>query len=220
MMHRPGRTISIAILITAAVSLIGCQIGGFVMSNVLPRPKIPAAFEPPDQPTAVLVDDPHRLLPTVQLMPIIAGQVGGELEDNEVISEVIPPSLIEDLRASEPEFARWPIDKIGRRVGARQVIYILIESYEMLETDTSEIYRPTASVRVKVVDVATGDRLFPKSDALGYPVTVQKHYRDAHDVGVGDRAVMARQLAARVGEDIARLFYEHKQPEVGSKISE
>lgn len=207
---------AVALLLGGAMLLGGCQAPAFVLSNVLPRPKIPAVFEPPDQSTVVLVDDPHNLLPSVQLMSLIAGRTAGDLEENDVISQIVPHTLIEDLRAREPDFVRWPIDRVGRRVGAKQVVYVLIEGYDMLETDTSEIFRPTAAVRVKIVDVATGRRLFPESDPLGYPVTVQKYYRDAHDVGVGDRAVMARQLADRVGEDIALLFYEHKQREVGA----
>jgi hypothetical protein len=205
-----------AATLAGGLLITGCQAPAFVLSNVLPRPKIPAVFDPPDQPTIVLVDDPHHLLPNVQLMSLIAGRAASDLEENDVISQIVPHTLVEELRAREPDFVRWPIDRVGRQVGARQVVYVLIEGYDMLETDTSEIYRPTASVRVKIVDVATGQRLFPQSDALGYPVTVQKHYRDAHDVGVGDSAIMARQLADRVGEDLALLFYEHKQREIGT----
>ncbi|QNN21715.1 hypothetical protein HED60_05340 [Planctomycetales bacterium ZRK34] len=215
-MTRYAATMMMTILLATVALAAGCQAPAYVLSNVLPRPKIPAVFEPPDQPTVVLVDDPHHLLPNVQLVSLIAGRAGDDLKENDVISQVVPHTLVADLRAREADFGRWPIDHVGKNVGAKQVIYVLIEGYDMLETDTSAIYRPTAAVRVKIIDVATGRRLFPQSDSLGYPVTVQKYYRDAHDVGVGDNAIMARQLADRVGEDIALLFYEHKQREVGS----
>lgn len=215
-MTRHAAKMMMTILLAAVALAAGCQAPAYVLSNVLPRPKIPAVFEPPDQPTVVLVDDPHHLLPNVQLVSLIAGRAGDDLKENDVISQVVPHTLVADLRAREADFGRWPIDRVGKNVGAKQVIYVLIEGYDMLETDTSAIYRPTAAVRVKIIDVATGRRLFPQSDSLGYPVTVQKYYRDAHDVGVGDNAIMARQLADRVGEDIALLFYEHKQREVGS----
>ncbi|MBI1370802.1 MAG: hypothetical protein GC162_19385 [Planctomycetes bacterium] len=200
--------------LTLALSPGGCEVGSFVATNVLPRPKIPAVFELPKQSTVVMVDDPHRLIPNATLAPVIAANIGADLKKNEVVSEVIAPNLIEDLRVNEQNFSNWPIDKIGKQVGAKQVIYIMVEGFDL--TESQAIYRPTAAVRVKVIDVETGRRLFPQGDNLGYPVSVQKYYKNMQGATDGTDLVLARGLAQRVAEDVGKLFYEHKEREVGS----
>lgn len=195
----------------------GCEVPAYVATVITGPPKIPAVYELMDRPTVVLVDDYHNKLPAMTLASLLAGRTGEALKDHEVIETLIPSTTVDTLRARHEDFRKWPIDRIGRQVGAEQVLYISIERYQM--TDEQQIFHPRVDVRVKVIDVASGTRMFPAGDQA-YPLVSTLHYRNMEGAGAGTQAVLANRLMEYTADKIAKLFYKHKQPEAGSGLSE
>ncbi|MHB1155479.1 MAG: hypothetical protein ACYC26_01435 [Phycisphaerales bacterium] len=212
--HRAGLA---AVLMTAAFALAGCDTVGYVATAIGGGGDIPALYALKDRPTLVFVDDPAHKLSTTTLAGLIAGRVGQELEDQKVVTRVIDPTVVDQMRAEHSEFATWPIDKIGKQAGAEQVIYISVQEWRMV-TEGGAMYEPTCEVRVKVVDVPSGTRLFPDpSTELGYPMVTQRRHTDMLQADAATGLVLARDLAEHAAGDTAKMFYAHPGPEPGAK---
>ncbi len=220
-MMNPSR--SMPTLVALAITLFvatGCETVGYVADVIAGEQNIPAAYEPQERATLVLVEDPLGKLPTPDLAPRIAGRVSDHLTDQQVVSQIIPTTVLNRFITQTPDYhthpENWPIDKIGRQVGAEQVIYIVVQSFQLSEDNA--IYRPVAEVRVKVVDVASGKRLFPTHTTAGYPVVTRQFYRSMEGSSGTTDNIVSRQLADQLAAEVAKLFYEHTPPQPGEGL--
>lgn len=207
------------LLLPLAIALIaGCgETTGLITQAFTGPPKIDARYEPDDRATVVFVDDPAHRLPGIDLPGLIAGRVGDRLEREAEIQRIISPTRIDRLQADESEFASWPIDRVGREVDAEQVLYILVTGFELTESDA--IYRPTATVRIKWVDAASGQRFWPSraDHPDGYPLTTQQEYRNMQGASAMTESIIGRELAEALAGDVAKLFYKHRARDVGER---
>lgn len=208
----------------ALLSLGGCETAGFIAS-VFDKNLQPALFTPADQPTLVLVEDaPQPVLDQPDLAGLIAGRVAQILIEQKVITKFTDSGAVAELRARTPDFdtepAKWNIARIGREVGAQQVLYISIQEFGL--TEEGVIFRPRATVRVKFVDAQSGQRLFPPAadqyGSSGHPITTQRNYGSMDGASQATQVILARRLAEDIAQDIARLFYEHTPPEPGERL--
>lgn len=198
--------------------LAGCQIAGFVM-NALER--VPAAYEPENRRTVIVVDDPGGALPTVRSRGVIAQRISRDLEKQEVIEDFITPNEVDRLRMSRDGFEDWPIDRIGKETGAEQVIYVLIENFELRGSGQGhQTYQPIASARVKLVDVTSGVRLFPGDQETGRPVVTRMFYEQSSVDTRSNRTLIQQKLADRLAEQIGKLFYEHPPEDIRADSSD
>ena len=217
MKHRTTTT-RFATALALAVALAGCQLPGLLINN-LPQGRIPAAYEPPNRPTVVLVDDPGRVLPSMQFTGLIAGAVESELKRSEAITRFIPPHRVDTLRMNNNDFASWSIAHVGQRLGAEQVIHVRVGRFDL--NSVPEMYRPIAAARVKVIDAETGRRMFPHPNRPPRNVAVKMAYRSRNNSDTpAARTVLARRLADRLGEEVANLFHDHEPNRVGSGYTE
>lgn len=214
-------------LVSAA--LTGCQSAAIAVSAVQGAPTNPAVYPLPQVRTAAVVDDPQQRLED----PSIARQIGTTtmfyLEHHEALlpAQVVAPRDVTRLQnMAGRAWSRLPIDEIGRRLDAAQVIYIKVAAVRF-RTD-EQLYRPEITLEVKVIDALSGDRLWPPAPPLleagqtapGHRVAVQLDYetragRFADDATPGD---LARRLADEAGLAVARLFYDWKAEPVGSSL--
>lgn len=216
--HRPN-SVSVALLSAAAVLLGGCVQTAILVEAIQGPKKIPPAYVLEDVPTAVLVDDPHHLLDN----PGLARQIGTTAVHYLTTHEALVESTFvepRDVARLESEFGRdWPltpIDEIGRRLGAEQVIYAKITRVQIQSIDS--LYRPEAMIEVKVLRSADGVRLWPSAQVLpdpanpspGHTVVVNLPYKTrSGEGGVVTPNDVGRQLADELGLNLARLFYEY-----------
>ena len=231
--RRPGNLVTTAIfagfLMASLAGLAGCQTAAVAISAVQGGPTNAAAYALPEARTAILVDDPQQLLED----PSIARQIGTTamfyLEENKALKEehVVPPRAVVRLQnMAGRAWSRMPIDEIGRRLEAQQMIYVKVVQIRF-RTD-EQLYRPEIALEIKVIDATTGERLWPEAPPLleagnappGQRVAVQLDYetragRFADDATPGD---LARRLADEAGLAVARLFYDWKPDPVGSDL--
>ncbi len=214
---RAGRWIAAAALLGLAGLAGGCQVAGVVADVVSGGGSIDAVYEPTDRTTLVLVDDPGRRLSGGDLSGLIAGRIRDALIEEKVVEHVVPTTMVQNLRQQHDNFSQWPIDKVGQHAGAEQVIYVAVEHFQL--TEAGAIYRPRAAVRVKVIDVASGARLFPSPRVdRGYPVQVEQHYRDMSGATPTTESLLSRDLAEHLAAAVAKLFYKHKPPQTGDQL--
>ncbi|MCC7145519.1 MAG: hypothetical protein IT443_03665 [Phycisphaeraceae bacterium] len=156
-----GRLYVVALYLAVGLSLGGCVAAGVLASGVA-KEKVKARYRLPDQKTLVLVDDPKKLLGDPSAPAAAANRVAFDLIEKETllaerfVAQEKLTAMIADLG---PAYARMPIDQVGKKLDAATVIYVYIDSVQM--QSEPGIYRPTAQARVKVIDTATGKRLFP-----------------------------------------------------------
>lgn len=212
---RSSTVFRLAALLVCGSFLGGCELPGFFADNFMPRPKIPAAYKPLDRTTVVMVDDPRGLLPSGQYANLIAERISRDLQTHKALTRVLRPQELWDLRHQHRDFADWPVDKVGREVGAEQVLYVVVDGFDFAG-DTNDMYRPNAAARVKFVESQSGRRLFPEHNELDVRTTLffkQKLFdRPSH----AEQTQVMQKLAEHLGADIAAKFYDAKARETGS----
>jgi hypothetical protein len=216
----------VLLLLVLVAGVGGCEALSFMAQAVAKNTD--AIYKIEDRPTLVLVDDPTNQLGDPTLEGMIASQVGFELVQAKAVTKVIPIERVSELTVRYgPDYNTTPIDKIGRDLGAAQVIAVYIESAEANADE--EAYRPKLSARVRLIDAAAGKRIFPAADAgtagddltatRGYPVNVKLFYRTTAN-GRGDTPIVLRKLTEKAGTRIAWLFYKHEERQPGTKFED
>jgi hypothetical protein len=128
------------------------------------------------------------------------------------IASLVDQQALERLKDAGPQqYTPMTIADIGRRVGARQVLYVNIWRSEIVKPAGSGQMRGHMDAVVKIVDSATGDTRWP-NDAPSEQVQITTDWSPENaDKTENDlRAQMADQMA----EDIGKLFqnYHPDQP--------
>ncbi len=205
-----------ALLVLVAAAATGCNAIGVVADAIAGPPRVDAVYDLPKAKTVVLVDDPGDLLPTRDLPNRIAGRVGDELVAQKRVTQVIGPRVINDLAAGNPDFDTWALDKVGRRVGADQVVYVVIQSFVL--TENNEVYEPQATATVKVLDVDSSKRLFPVSEPNGHVVVATERPVPRDGASSKTDGIIARRVADALADKVAKLFYDHRLPDVGERL--
>lgn len=209
-----------------ALILTGCTEPGFVAHVLTGEPKVPAKYTLMPRPTLVIVDDPHNALGDPNYPAVVATNVGFHLHKNNALDASdkegqASPHIISQDRLSElatrmgDRYPTTPIDRIGARLNAEQVIYVYVRSVKLQVAGA--YYHPVAGVEVKVIDVAEGKRLFPKPGEYDDPQTtppghfmsveMKRQTIDTNRRHAG--SMLARSLAERIGQEVAQLFYKH-----------
>ena len=213
-----------------ALCFSGCGSEGYLSHLINGPDKVPAVYTLEEQPTLILVDDPADLFNDPNIALTVAINIEFNLNQNKVlVGKTIPAREIANLQAKAGDrFKTMPVDQIGRELGAEQVLYVLIDDITMEQVPG--VYRPKATVQVKVIDAAAGRRLFPNPPApnqppsdmpvRGHPVVTELHYKGPNQGSQGALSLLRRQLAEVLGRDIARQFYRWKPPEIGSRFEE
>ena len=236
MNHLRRNMICILLLSFLGLSLAGCEGFGF-LAVLFDGNKVPPAYELKPCKTLVMVDDPASVLPDKIVQRVIENNIVFHIDRNlplqqnpkeepgvPVISFVPLTKLYKVQSEMEDDFDSVPIDRIGKKVGADQVIFVTVTDFRTLYAGA--LYKPTASLDIKVIDVESGRRVFPKrgkmvdKDAVppGYLMTAELNYKSSHVKGPGNQQEMQKKLAEYIGRQIAELFYKHKLPEIGSTL--
>ena len=77
-----------------------------------------------------------------------------------------------------------------------------------------------------MIDATVGKRIFPEpvprtsnfSVAPGYRLVVRLNHRGVGVVERGIKVALANKLAVQIGLDVARMFFDWKKPEPGSRL--
>lgn len=172
-------------------------------------PKYPAQHElDASRATVVFVDDRANRLPRRSLRQRVGEAAEQSLLENKAVKDAIA-SRGAILAANQERFSEpMSLVEIGRSVGASVLISVVVDGFT-LSVD-GQTFAPMANVRVKVVDVESGERLWPE-EPQGKAITAQMPQQQGSMPR--DRAEVLRaqeQLAVWTGVRVAQLFYEHE----------
>lgn len=226
LLRRVAAGLALSLLLAAG----GCQ-GAAALIAVISGPDvIPARFVLPDKTTVVMVDDPQHFFDNPSLGRQIGTTAVHYMQLNEALIEstFIEPREVARLeRRLARDWAATPIDDIGRELGADQVIYAKVINVSAEIEGT--LYRPSATLEVKVISSSDGTRLWPRPGPLadpdgpptpGHRFTVEMSYQ-AREGPAGSRGTpsdLLRRLADEMGQELAQNFYDWTLPEPGETL--
>jgi hypothetical protein len=195
------------LLTCVALCGCGCEAVGAILHVAFGPPAVDAQYEPQKRPTLVLVENYQDQDASAVDGDMVARDVGDALH-NHASLEVIDPDKVEPLRVEHAaDYRQMSIPAVGRATGAQQVVYVNLVESETTADPTGAAVHATATARVRVVDVATGQILWPAGQPRGKELTAKMEY-DQADSPQG--AQMRAKLLGELSDQIAKLFYKWK----------
>lgn len=183
----------------------GCNVIGGLTYKLAGPPEVAAKFTLAKRPTLVLVENYRSPGVAIADMELIASLVATKLNEKGVVP-IVPAEKLFDVRSAKPtEFRKMLIPDIGKACGAEQVIYVDYQGGGVSPVGTAA-YQGKAASMVRVVDVATGQTLWPTDAAEGYSVGYQTKMISAEHRPEQIRSELFDGLAV----NISRLFHKWK----------
>lgn len=205
-----------ALIVTAMTLLasVGCgQTSGAILYFLgVGRGKtVEARFRLTEKPILILVDDNGRHGDMGASLNNLVDELAQELLHNEAAAKIVPRVTLERLRQAVPDIGKRGAREIGEMAHAEQVIWIQVRDYYADPQIRDAVAAAYFNVSVKVLNVAekkrTRVRLWPTSPR-GHLVTVTLSGSEASIAGT--RRAIAKKLADKLAELVAKLFYKHK----------
>ena len=177
---------------------------------------------PEDKKLVVFVDDRRNVISRLQLRSQLADDIGQQLKTLELVEEVVSGrELIAYVRRVESPNRRVSIEELGNAVDADIVLYVEMDTFAL--TPDGATPKPTAAVRVKVIDVKEKRRVFPPDggDPLGFPVSVDMNAlgNDAYRTSANRRR-LEDMLEKRLADQVTKLFYKHERLNFGQGVTQ
>ena len=187
--------------------LCGCNVIGAAAFVVGP-PDVEPLYVPAKTPMLVLAENYAELSGTTVDGEQLERFVIEELQAHDV-APIADCGKVYTLRAGEPQQYRTKsIDQLGRLAGAAQVLYINLNSSSTYVGQSSDMYQGRGSALVRIVDVETGQTLWPADVPEGFAVGQDLRPVRARP-GVDDISVR-REVMHGLADQIGKLFYKYK----------
>lgn len=206
----------IGLLLTA---LSGCNIVSGAAYVVKGPDKTPARYTLPEKKVVIFIDDRISVIPRARLRRQMALRATTELlQTQRVVPAALSPDTMIRLAAAETSGKISPIDEMGRQAGADVVIYAVPRAFR-LGQGTEPV--PICTLDVKVIDTATGQRLWPAPTQPEYFTLTVELAPQQLDVYQSQQRLEGLQqtLAELTGLRLAQLFYEHDVNPLDAEIS-
>jgi len=189
-------------------ALFGCAVPGVIGYKVFGPPAVPARYVPPkDQALVVLVEAAHSPAASVPEAEELVQSLHADLKAQKV-APLIDIGKVHDLRDTEGQgFTKLSISEIGRRVGARQIIYVDLTQCDLTSDPGTEVYSLKVSAKVRVVDAITAQTLWPDAEGGELFEYQTPPTRATSDMSASTIKRVALKLT---GNEIARMFYAWK----------
>lgn len=162
-----GVIVSLGLIIgLGAMGILGgCGALRYGAATITGDESIPAvyAMEPTKSCALVLEDDKMRTGSRVT-MDLIGSTFDEAILKRNAASKVVESAAGIDLILAERGGSKSSMKQIGEKLSVDVVVYAQVTGFGMSDDGVSGM--PTASVRAKVIEVATGNRLFPPRDAV------------------------------------------------------
>jgi len=159
------------------------------------------------QSVVIFIDDPSSKIAQRRLRYTMADVASRKLLEKKVVLDVIDSRTILSASSKERHGERLSISELGKGVGADLVIYAVVTNFSISAEEGT--FLPVTSLRVKIIDVASGERVWPASES-GFLVDVRLPQRPNAAGQDRGRLAIETQLADQAGVAIAQLFYKHE----------
>lgn len=218
------RILAAALLGACAAALASCNIVTPVAYALEGPGQIEAEYTLPDRKTVVFVDDPNTILPRSALRATLGDAVSFDLMSRELLTSTVSTrDAIAIARAASGGDANnlSSNESIARALDCTQIIHIQPVIFDLAGRSDIEGIKPTASVRVKVIDLEARARTYPSAELMpdGREVTASIREKDSQGLRTrAGRAQIEDELVAELGREVAQLFYKHDRIDLGKNL--
>jgi hypothetical protein len=206
-----NRILLFLLLFYGAIVLVGCNVTDTLyvifIAPLVPAPTVKAEYSMADKTVLIWIDDTTVEVKHPSLRRELTSEIHTLLEEHRAIDGIVEYAKIARFRTTHPEFINMSIQELGQRLGAQQVLYLFINQFQFRHEAGEEYYQPGVSGSCKVVDVETGERVWPteqsyRSFAVNHPLVQGK--------GPQFEEGQIQTLGVAVAQEIAPYFYKHK----------
>jgi len=202
--------VAIAMLV-APLMLASCALIGVIVNKTHPPRKVPAAYKPPAGKTVLTLVETSLTDTDQPVARMLTERLNKRFEKERVAAKTIPYEALLGLLARTPEFNNMKPAEVGKNLNADLVCYVLVHKFELKSPDLGDLWRGNFEAAVSIVDVATGEELWPVSSREGHHVRpVAMPPTNDSSPRYGDE--LAGTLCDGMADRIAKLFYDHTIP--------
>jgi len=198
---------------TGAVSAFsGCTQIAQAWANLTGGDWIEPEYRLTRQPLAVIIDDSQGLVGEPRAIREAYKTISAIFAEFKVNQQVVPFEDWQRLQQSDRQYGKYSIREIGEKLGAEEVLYLDVEKFTLHAEGDAPVFKGLFSVRVKVLSTKrkADIRLWPNEES-GRLVSATTAATPADgDKSAGD---VATELGIRLGQEVARLFYGHRELE-------
>jgi len=211
--HKVNHSVSpptfLFIILLLAVLVAGCgPFHGLFIAPLIPKKKVMAEHEMQGKTVLIWVE----ISATTAHSPILRRELTLKLKEelvlNEAVGQIVDYDRLVRFRHRNPRLAELSIKELGDKFQANEVLYILINKYTLKHEAGEGYYHASSGGYVKVIDVATGRRLWPTGQSYRF-----FHVDAGVTMGTGQQFEneQVRQLCESITKKITPFFYEHKK---------
>lgn len=185
----------------------GCQMLGVLMYKTAGEPDVPAQYTLPPKKTLVLVENYQYARAAADDTELLGRLIHARLAQKNLVPLVGHEKLLE-LKASQPQhFSQMTIVDIAHKLEAEQVIYVHFQGGGVVSMGGGSIRQGQASVLVRVVDVQTGETVWPTGIEDGRVVSTETN---PATTGSKPESDIRLHLYDDLAMKIVRLFHSWK----------
>ena len=204
---RINKILLLCLLITRA----GCQYGMILMTN--PRQMVEAKYKlEKGKKIAILVDDYMSPIDSPGMKAELARKIGAGLVEAGAIrpADLVSTQAIEQTPKDTSDNKKLSIQHIGKELQADYVLYVNITDFKLQAEADNPLIQPRATANVKVIEVQTGERLWPV-DAAGEPIEAKGKMEGELTTENSDNSKYSEQLTDLLAAKIMELFFSHRE---------
>lgn len=202
------QTLLLLLTLTMAISLSGCQLAPFLLPD--PHGKVPAEYKlPAKQRYAIFIDDYMAPVGSPETKKALAATIGGYLVEGKVLraEDLVDVNQVYDQPTESPESKKYSIQHIGGEVRADYVLYVNVIEFNLQADEENPLVQPKARAYVKLIEVSTGERLWPV-DLAGFSIEA-KERMSGEMFEEADKNEWSAKLIEKLAVEVAQLFFEH-----------
>ena len=203
------RGLSVLALMAAGLSVCGCVQMAALWANITGGDVVYPQYTLTKGPLLILIDDADSVVTEPHAVRQLHKTISDVFLEYRVNRRVVAFADLLALRRSAKDYDRLSIRQIGEKLGADQVLFIGIERFTLRAEPGAPLFKGEFSVRVKVASTERrGDvRLWPRQETGRRVAVTTDPIPSDGDESAAD---VATQLAEKLGDLIAKLFYEHR----------
>jgi hypothetical protein len=198
----------------------GCRVAGALWYKAVGPEAFPPKFSPTKtQPLLIMVENAHATSGSVPEADELTQVMYDELKDNlykdlkteqkdKPINNLVDPEQVHLLRAAHPAaFQKMSISEIGRKVGAKQIIYVTLRQFVYEMPAGGDNLRLKMNAAVRVVDADTTQTIWPDGEE-GEVFEYESPY--SRITAETNEHTLKREVLRKAGTEIARWFYPYQ----------
>ena len=118
------------------------------------------------------------------------------LREGKCEATFVPLREVIELRQRHADFTKWSVQRVGKELGADQVLYVKLDSLTIRPTPDHPLLTPAVSLHLKVIGVAEPSahaRLWPE-EREGFPTDCKRQVNQTADENPDGPDIEARKL--------------------------